>query len=58
MTAERLPEFQAGRVELPPGACATCGGEGQEQYLDETAPEGVAARDCPTCGGSGAAPKQ
>lgn len=46
-------DFTASKVTLPPGACPTCGGEGQEQYSDATAVEEVASRTCVDCGGSG-----
>jgi uncharacterized protein (UPF0212 family) len=41
------------KITLPPGACPTCGGEGQEQYLDANAEEGVAVRTCVECNGTG-----
>ncbi len=52
---KRLLQFQEVKIVLPPGACPTCGGEGQEQFLDAREPEGVGARECVTCGGSGRA---
>ena len=60
MTYERRPLaelFEKMQSRSPPaGTCETCSGEGQEQYLDANEPDGVGARTCASCGGSGAKP--
>lgn len=47
--------FTESKIELPPGACPNCGGEGQEQGLDANALEGVYAKTCTACNGTGKA---
>jgi hypothetical protein len=44
-------EWSEQRVELPPGACANCGGEGQEQWIDGAGEP--AACTCTGCRGTG-----
>lgn len=44
-------EWSEQEISLPPGACATCGGEGQEQWLD--GPGEPHATTCQECRGTG-----
>jgi predicted HAD superfamily Cof-like phosphohydrolase len=51
-------EWTKAEIELPPGACGECGGEGQIQGVCATSqenPEGVYAETCESCKGSGLA---
>lgn len=47
--------FGPQEIKLPPGACSTCGGEGQEQHLDAFGEP--SARVCMRCRGTGNAKK-
>lgn len=48
-----LSRWEISEVDLPPGACPGCGGEGQVSFITGPGPEDVASATCPSCNGTG-----